>query len=129
MRITSFTWVLDVESLGVGIVERSIVLNIAILSQDNAYRLQKTTMVLFVVRKSQDLSKKTIVQEAIPVTVQNAGKPKKFMQSIYQTGETSVGSLPDFVPVLSYCTFLSGCSSFSFVAVSADSFHITRWVL
>lgn len=99
---------------GVGIVERSTVGNIMTPKLANAFPLQKTNIVHFVVRKKKGSSKKIIAKVDIPVTVQNVGRPKKFVHPIYQTGETFVGSIPVFVPVLSCKSFLFFGSSKTF---------------
>jgi hypothetical protein len=51
--------------------------------------------------RNQALKRKIIAQEVTPVIVAEGGKPKLFfVLYYYQTGESSLGPVPVFVPVL-----------------------------
>jgi hypothetical protein len=69
MRKIDSMWDLDVESPGVGSVERNIVVNTTTLKQGKNYRQQKTITMPFVVETKKDLNKKTTVVEAVQVIV------------------------------------------------------------
>jgi hypothetical protein len=69
MRKIDSMWGLDVESPGVGNVERNIVANTTTLKQGKNYLQQKTIMMPFVVGAKKDSSKKTIVGEAVQAIV------------------------------------------------------------
>lgn len=59
---------------GAGLVERSIALRIMILLQANAYKRQKTIIILFAVGRRKDSSRMSIVQEVIRDIVLDGGK-------------------------------------------------------
>lgn len=69
----NFTWVWDVEDLGVGNVKRSIVVNIMMLQRGRNYRQQKIITIPFVVGKKMALKKKSIVLEVTQDIVRNDG--------------------------------------------------------
>ena len=127
MKTTSFIKSWDVGNPGAGIVERSIVDNTMTRKQETNYQPPRTTIPLSAAKKKRAFGRKNTVQGGTPLTVRGAGKPKKFVRSIYQTGETSLGSFPVLVPVLSFFSFLPARHSKSSQRVSKYKLYSSRW--
>jgi hypothetical protein len=68
------TWALGVADRGVGIVERSIVVNTMIQNQDNYLQLQRINTIRAVVDQKKDSRKTSIVPVVTLDIVQEGGK-------------------------------------------------------